>query len=35
MKMNIKATMKTSIEIKMIYELKGRSSDVTSVVDIE
>ena len=35
MKMNIKATIKTSIEIKMIYELKGRSSDVTSIVDIE
>ena len=35
MKMNIKAAMKTSIEVKMNYEQKGRNSDVTSIVEIE
>ena len=35
MKMNIKAAIKTSIEVKMNYEQKGRNSDVTSIVEIE
>ena len=35
MKMSIKATMKTSIEIKMNYEQKGRDSTTSSTIDIE